>query len=69
MRRKQINTSEEKYRKEEKSLKKYTKALLGFMSIKKKVIISGVALHDDIAESISNMVDAGKSRMEDFRPN
>ena len=36
MRRKQINTSEEKYRKEEKSLKKYTKALLGFMSIKKK---------------------------------
>ena len=29
-------------------------------------ISSGAPLYDDIAESILNMVDVGKSRMEDF---
>lgn len=38
------------------------------MSIKKLVnVSSGAALYDDITESIFNMVNVEKSRMEDFR--
>ena len=40
------------------------------MLIKKLVnISSGAALDDDIAESILNMADAGKRKMEDFGQN
>ena len=65
MRSKQINISEEKV---SQVLNKNPKIHLGYISIKKLVnISSGVALHGDIAESKINMVDVGKSRMEDFR--
>ena len=48
---------------------KVYKSPFGINVDQEKIVISGVALHDDIAESIFNMVDVGKSRMEDFRPN
>ena len=39
------------------------------MSIKKTLvnIFPGVALDDDLAESIVNVIDVGKRTMEDFR--
>ena len=67
MRSKQINISEEKVSQVTEVLNKNTKIHLGYISIKKLVISSGVALHGNIAESKIKMVDVGKSRMEDFR--
>ena len=71
MRPKQINISEEKVSQVTKIFKhEYENPFRIHVDKEKLVnISSGVALHDDIAESILNMVDVGKRRMEDFVQN
>ena len=66
---KQINISEEKVSQVTKIIEQEYENSFGIHVNKEKLvnIISGGALDDDIAEKTLNMVDAGKSRMEDFR--
>ena len=68
MRPKQINISEVKVLQVTKIFEQEYKNPFGIHVDKEKLvnISSGAALDDDIAESILNMVDVGKSRMEDF---
>ena len=69
MRPKQINISEEKVLQVTEAIEQEYESPFGIHVNKEKFvnISSGVALDVDIAESILNMVDVGKSRMEDFR--
>ena len=68
MRPKQINISEVKVLQVTKIFEQEYKNPFGIHVDKEKLvnISSGAALDDDIAESILNMVDVGKSRIEDF---
>ena len=71
MRPKQINISEEKVSQVIKIFEEEYENPFGIHADKEKLvnISSGQALDDDITESILNMVDVGKSRMEDFEQN
>ena len=71
MRPKQINIWEEKVSQVTEIIEEEYKNLFGIHGDKEKLanIISGVDLDDDIEESILNMVDVGKIKMEDFRKN
>ena len=65
MRPKQINISEEKVSQVTEIIEEEYENPFGIHVDKEKSVktISGVALDDDIAESILNMVDVGKSEM------
>ena len=71
MRPKQINISEEKLSQVTKIFEQEYENPFGIHVHKEKLvnISSGAALDDDIPESILNMVDVGKSRMEEFGQN
>ena len=68
---KQINISEEKASQVTKIFEEEYENPFGIHVDKEKLVnfSSGQALDDDITESILNMVDVGKSRMEDFEQN
>ena len=69
MRPKQITISEEKVLQVTEDIEQEYENLFGINVNKEKLvnISSGVALDADIAESIFNMVNVGRNRMEDFR--
>ena len=69
MRSKHINTSEEKASQVTKVTEQEYENSFGLLVDTEKLIhsSSGVALDDDIAESILNMVNVGKYRIENFR--
>ena len=71
MRPKQINISEEKVLQVTKIFEQEYENPFAIHVDKEKLvnISSGTALDDDIAESILNIVDVGKNRMEDFGQN
>ena len=71
MRPKQINISEEKVSQVTKIFEQEYENPFGIHVDTEKLvnISSGEALDDDITESILNMIDVGKSLMEDFRQN
>ena len=71
MRPKQINISEEKVSQVTKIFEQEYENPFGIHVDTEKLvnISSGEALDDDITESILNMIDVGKSLMEDFGQN
>ena len=71
MRPKQINISEEKVSQVTKIFEQEYENPFGIHDDTEKLvnISSGEALDDDITESILNMIDVGKSLMEDFGQN
>ena len=69
MRPKQINILEEKVLQVTEVIEQEFENPFGIHDDKEKLVnmSSGLALDDDIAESILNMANGEKSRMEDFR--
>ena len=69
MRPKQINILEEKVLQVTEVIEQEFENPFGILDDKEKLVnmSSGLALDDDIAESILNMANGEKSRMEDFR--